>query len=65
MTMTSPPKAPEGERLARLEAAVEALVREVGDMKADIRDLRTMMNRFKFAIIAMWVTIIITILFRT
>ena len=77
--MTAPPEAPEGERLARLEAAVEFLVREVGglkadgrdmrtemrDMRAEMRDIRTAMNRFTFAIIAMWVTIILTILLRT
>ena len=39
--MTAPP---EGERLARLEAAVERLVREVSDVKADGRDLRAEMR---------------------
>lgn len=34
----------EGERLTRLEATVDYLVREVGDIKADIRLLRTEMN---------------------
>ena len=72
MRMTAPPEAPEGERLARLEAAVEHLIREVSDLKADgrdmraeMRDIRTAMNRFMFAMIAMWVMVIITILFRT
>ena len=65
MRMTAPPEAPEGERLARLEAAVEHLIREVSDLKADGRDMRTVMNRFMFAMITMWVMVIITILFRT
>lgn len=70
--MTAPPEAPEGERLARLEAAVEFLIREVSGIKADIRDIRaemrdirSAMNRFMFAMVALWVTIIITILLRT
>ena len=65
MTMKAPPEAPEGERLARLEAAMEAIIREISDMKAEIRDIRSAMNRFMFAMIAMWVTTIITILLRT
>ena len=65
MRATAPPEAPEGERLARLEAAVEHLIREVSDLKADGRDMRALMNRFMFATIAMWVMVIITILFRT
>ena len=65
MMMKAPPEAPEGERLARLEAAMEAIIREISDMKADIRDIRSAMNRFMFAMIAMWVMVIITILFRT
>ena len=67
--VTAPPETTEGERLARLEAVVEALVREVGDIKADIRDLRTMMNRLMliimFTIVTMWATTIIAILVRT
>ena len=76
MRVTAPP---EGERLARLETAVESLVREVGglksdgrdmrtemrDMRAEMRDIRSAMNRFLLAMIAIWVTIIITILLRT
>ena len=72
MRATAPPEAPEGERLARLETALEALIREVSgikvdirDMRAEMRDIRTAMNRFMFAMIAMWVMVIITILFRT
>ena len=62
---TSTQEAPEGERLARIEAIVESLVREVSDIRADIRDMRTMMNRMWFTMVAMWVTIIVTLLFRT
>ena len=72
MRATAPPEAPEGERLARLETALEALIREVSGIKVDIRDIRaemrgirSAMNRFMFAMIAMWVMTIITILLRT
>ena len=37
--MTTTQEAPEGERLARLEATTEAVVREVGLIRQDIRDL--------------------------
>lgn len=43
--VTAPPEAPEGERIARLEALVESVIREMVDMKAEMRDLRTMINR--------------------
>ena len=73
---TAPPETTEGERLSRLEALVESVIREMTDVKADIRDLRsemrdlrTMMNRnmliIMFTIVTMWVTIILAILFRT
>ena len=62
---TAPPKAPEGERISRLEALGESVIREITDMKADIRDIRTAINRLMFAMIAMWIMVIITILFRT
>lgn len=76
--MTAPPETTEGERLARLEAGVEALVREVSDLKADGRDMRaemwdmrTAMNRHLLiimgAVISTWLTVIlaiIVILFR-
>ena len=61
---TSTQEAPEGERLARLEATVEALVREISDMKADIRDIRTMMNRNLLIMVALWISTIVTIFFR-
>ena len=73
MTMAAPPEAPEGERLARLEAAVDFLIREVGDIKADgrdmraeMRDMRTAMNRHLLiimgAMISMWLTVVLAIL---
>ena len=73
--MAAPPEAPEGERLARVESAVEHLVREVGDVKADgrdtraeMRDMRSMMNRHLLIIIGVvvttWLTVILAILFR-
>ena len=66
MTMKAPPEAPEGERLARLESAVEHLVREVSDLKADGRDMRSMMNRHLLiimgAVISTWLTVVLAIL---
>ena len=59
--MTAPPE----ESLARLDAAVEGLAREVSGLRDDIRDLRSAMNRFMFVMTAMWVATIITILLRT
>ena len=47
MTVAAPPEAPEGERLAKLEAAVEYLIREVGDIKADGRDTRAEMREMR------------------
>ena len=38
--MTTTQETPDSERLSRLEAAVDCLVREVGDMKADLRQMR-------------------------
>ena len=73
MTMKAPPEAPEGERLARLESAVEHLVREVSDLKADgrdmraeMRDMRAMMNRHLLiimgAVVTTWLTVVLAIL---
>ena len=58
----APPEAPEGERIARLEALTESVIREITDMKADVRDLRMTLNRFMFAVIAMWITTMLTVL---
>ena len=71
--MTTLPETPEGERLARVEASVEALVREVSDTKEDVRPLRTMVHRnFQCTIglmfgtlIPMWVSLIVVTVMRT
>lgn len=39
--MTTTRDIPEGERLTRLEAVVEALVREAADVNAELRELRS------------------------
>jgi hypothetical protein len=66
---TTTQEAPEGERLARIEATLDALIREVSDVKAEIRDIRTSISRNLLStlgvMIAMWVTVILTVLFRT
>ena len=66
--MTTVQQAPEGERLARIEAVVESLVREVSDTKQDIRELRSVVNRNMVVtlgvIITMWVTLIIALLLK-
>ena len=71
--VTAPPEAPEGERIARLEALTESVIREMSDMKADIRDLRTeirdirtTMNRYLLitigVMVSTWITVILAIL---
>ncbi len=66
--MTTTQQAPEGERLARIEAVVESLVREVSDTKQDIRELRSVVNRNMVVtlgvIITMWVTLIVALLLK-
>ncbi len=61
---TSTQEAPEGERLARLEATVEALVREVSDIKAELRDIHSTMNRNLLIMVALWISTIVAIFFR-
>ena len=65
---TATQEAPEGERLARIEATLEALVRETSEMKADIRDIRGTINRNLLTtlgvVITMWVTLIIAIFLK-
>ena len=62
---TATQEAPEGERLARIEATLEAMLRQMNDSNADrldiradmrdirteIRDVRSMINRNTFLII--------------
>ena len=66
--MTTAQQAPEGERLARIEAVVESLVREVNDTKQDVRELRSVVNRNMVVtlgvIITMWVTLIVALLLK-
>ena len=61
---TETQEAPEGERLARLEATVEALVREVSDIKAELRDIHSTMNRNLLIVVALWISTIVAIFFR-
>ncbi len=55
----------EGERLARVESNVETLIRDVTEVRSDIRDLRAIVDRnFLWTlgtVMAMWVTIIVAI----
>ena len=39
--MTTTQDVPEGERLAKVEAAVESIVREMSELRADLRELRS------------------------
>ena len=39
--MTTTQETPDSDRLSRLEVTVDYLVREVGDIKADLRQMRT------------------------
>ena len=42
--MVATQEAPEGERLARIEATLDAVLREVSDARADRRDIRSEMR---------------------
>ena len=59
----------EGERLARVEAIVESLVREVSAMKEDMRHLRTEMRIYFIALltlmVTMWVSVIVVLISQT
>ena len=61
---TATQEAPEGERLARLEATVEAVVREVSDIKAELRNIHSTMNRNLLIVVALWISTIVAIFFR-
>ena len=54
------------ERLVRVEATVEALVREMGHMREDTRHLRTEMRIYFIALltlmITMWVSLIVVLI---
>jgi len=57
---------PEGERLAKVEASVESLIREMSEVRASVRDLRSTAERnFLWTlgvIIPMWVSLIVAII---
>jgi hypothetical protein len=65
-TVTTPQHVTEGERLVKVESNVETLIRDVTEVRADIRDLRAIIDRnFLWTIgviIPMWVTIIAAII---
>ena len=64
--MTTTQNIPEGERLTRLETVVESLLREVGEIRADLRQLNDKVGRNFLrtlgVIIPMWVSIIVAII---
>lgn len=62
MTITTEHERTEGERLARVEAIVESLVREVSDLK---QDARTYFIALLTLMITMWVTLMVAIIMRT
>jgi hypothetical protein len=70
---------PEGERLTRVEAIIESLVREVEGIRADIHEIRSEMRELRSKIdsnfhwtlgimigilIPMWASIVLAIFFR-
>ena len=63
---TSQAEVSEGERLARVESNVETLIRDVTEVRTEIRDLRALVDRnflwMLGIILAMWVTIIAAII---
>ncbi len=73
---TATQEVPEGERLARIEATLEAVLREMNDANADrldiradmrdicteIRDIRSMINRNTFMIVGFIVGTWITVI---
>ena len=64
--MTTTQDIPEGEWLTRFEAVVESLLRQVGEIRADLRQLNDKVDRnFLWTlgvIIPMWVSIIVAII---
>ena len=63
---TTQAEAPEGERLARVETKVETLIRDMTEVRSDIRELRAIVGRnflwLLGIIVAMWVTLIVATL---
>lgn len=58
----------EGERLSRVEAIQEALVREVNHLREDLRHLRTEMRIYFIALltltVTMWVSLMVVLITR-
>ena len=71
--MKAPPEATGSERLDRLEAIAESQARELGGVKADLRQLRMIVHRnFLWTmgvmigtLIPMWASLIAAIIIRT
>ena len=55
---TSTQEAPEGERLARIETALEFLMREATESREDMRELRKEMRAYFFWLLGILVGII-------
>ena len=62
MAITTESERVEGEWLARVEATMETLVREVSDLKQDVR---TYFIALLTLMITMWVTLMVAIIMRT
>ncbi len=69
---TATTETPDGERLARLEIRAENLERQVAEIREDIRDIRSKMDRhflwilgvnitMWLSVVAMWVTTMLTV----
>lgn len=68
MTITTEQTHTEGERLSRVEAIQEALVREVNHLREDLRHLRTEMRIYFIALltmtVTMWVSLMVVLITR-
>lgn len=57
------------ERLARLEATQAASIRDIADLKLDMRAIRTEMRTFFIALLTvmltMWVSVLVALVLRT
>lgn len=66
---TAQEQVPSGERLARLETRVEHLDSQVNELKRDVKDLASKVDRnFVWTIgiiVTMWLTVIASVILRT
>ena len=57
------------ERLAKLEATQEAILRDIADLKLDMRAIRTEMRTYFIALLTvtltMWASVIVALIMRT